>query len=97
MSIDERRRDDIAAAVAAYNVAGRGPLLPPAATRLLTVMFADADVCQRSIVSLAQEGFDQRNLLRLLVRLIAAGLVSKQPGAGSLPNVYLLHLPPVRP
>jgi hypothetical protein len=97
MPIDERRRDDITAAVAAYNVAARGPLLPPAATRLLTVLFADADACQRSIASLAQEGFDSRNLLRLLARLIAAGLVSKEPGLGSLPNVYRLHLPAVRP
>jgi hypothetical protein len=97
MPIDERRRDDIAAAVAAYNVAAPRPLLPPAAARLLTVMFADADVCQRSLASLAQEGFEGRTLLRLLARLIAAGLVSKQPGLGSLPNVYLLHLAPVRP
>jgi hypothetical protein len=96
MPIDERRRDDIAAAVAAYKIAGRRPLLPPATTGLLTVMFADADVCQRSTASLAQEGFDRRTILRLLARLIAAGLVSKQPGLGSLPNVYLLHLP-VRP
>jgi hypothetical protein len=33
MPIDERRQGDIAAAVTAHNVAGRGPLLPPAATR----------------------------------------------------------------
>jgi hypothetical protein len=97
MPFDERRRDDIAAAVAAYNVADRGPRLPPATGRLLTVMFADADVCQRSTESLAGEGFDRRTVLRLLARLVAAGLVSKQPGLGSLPNVYLLHLPPVRP
>ena len=97
MPIDERRRDEITAATAAYNVASRqGPLVPPAATSLLTVMFSDADVCQRSLESLAQEGFDRTVVVRLLRRLLEAGFLSKQRGQGHDPNIYYLHLPPRR-
>jgi hypothetical protein len=39
MPIDERRRAEIAGAVATHNAAGRKPLLAPDATHLLTVMF----------------------------------------------------------
>ena len=65
MPIDPRRRDEIVAAIAAYNDAGQGMLLPAAATRLLTDMFADADVCQRSLESLTWEGFGRHSLPRL--------------------------------
>ena len=95
MPIDPRRRDEIIAAVAAYNVASRPPV-PSTATRLLAVMFADADVCQRSLESLAQEGFDRTIVVRLLRRLQAAGFLSKQRGQGRDPTTYRLHLPPVR-
>jgi hypothetical protein len=96
MPIDEGRRDAIAAAVAAYNVAPRGPTVPPAATSLLTVMFADADACQRSLESLAREGFDRTVVVRLLRRLLEAGFLSKQRGQGRDPTTYRLHLPPVQ-
>ena len=97
MPIDPRRRDEIVAATAAYNGASRrGPLVPPAAISLLTVMFSDADVCQRSLESLAQEGFDRTIVVRLLRRLQAAGFLSKQRGQGRDPTTYRLHLPPVR-
>ena len=95
MPIDQRRRDEIAATVAAYNVASRPPV-PSTATRLLAVMFADADACQRSLESLAQEGFDRAVVVRMLRRLLEAGLLSKQPGSGRDPNSYTLHLPPRR-
>ena len=95
MPIDPRRRDEIVAAVAAYNVASRPPV-PSTATRLLAVMFADADVCQRSFESLAQEGFDRTIVVRLLRRLQAAGFLSKQRGQGRDPASYHLHLPPVQ-
>ena len=95
MPIDPRRRDEIVAAVAAYNVASRPPV-PSTATRLLAVMFADADVCQRSLESLAQEGFDRTVVVRLLRRLLEAGFLSKQRGQGRDPASYHLHLPPVQ-
>jgi hypothetical protein len=96
MPIDPRRRDEIVAAVAAYNVAPRGPTVPPAATSLLTVMFADADVCQRSLEDLAKAGIDRTVVVRLLRRLLGAGFLSKQRGQGRDPTTYRLHLPPVR-
>ena len=95
MPIDPRRRDEIAAAVAGYNVASRPPV-PSTATRLLAVMFADADVCQRSFESLAQEGFDRTVVVRMLRRLEEAGFLSKQRGQGHDPNIYHLHLLPRR-
>ena len=95
MPIDQRRRE-IAAAVAAYNVASRPPV-PSTATRLLAVMFADADACQRSLESLAQEGgFDRAVVVPLLRRLEEAGFLSKQRGQGHDPNIYHLHLLPRR-
>ena len=96
MPIDPRRRDEIVAAVAAHNVAPRGPTVPPAATSLLTVMFADADVCQRSLEDLAKAGIDRTVVVRMLRRLEEAGFLSKQRGQGRDPTTYRLHLPPVR-
>ena len=62
MPIAERRRDDIAAAVAAHDRANpKGPL-PRNAARLLAVMFPSEDVCQRSLQDLAGEGFDRKRL-----------------------------------
>ena len=49
MPIDPRRRDDIVAAVAAYDSANPSAPLPRNAARLLAVMFASEDVCQRSL------------------------------------------------
>jgi hypothetical protein len=95
MPIDERRRDDITAAVAAHIATHQKPWLKPNATRLLIVMFADADVCRRNLDSLVAEGFSRRNLVRLLLRaLVEAGLVSKERGVGRAPSTYRLHLPP---
>ena len=91
------RRTEIEAAIGAYNDTDPDMLLPPEAVRLLSVMFADADVCQRSLVSLEREGLGVKPLLRLLQHLVEIGFVSKErhTGPGS-PNVYRLHLPPVR-
>jgi hypothetical protein len=96
MPIDPRRRDEIAAAVAAYDGANPKARLPRNAARLLTAMFPDADVCQRSLEDLAEEGIDRTVIVRLLRRLLEAGLLSKQRGQGHDPNIYRLHLPPVR-
>jgi hypothetical protein len=90
------RRDEIIAAVATHNAAGRTPLLAAGALRLLTVMFADADVCRRNQESLMAEGFSSGTLVLLLQILIEAGFVSKERGVGRAPNTYRLHLPPRR-
>jgi hypothetical protein len=94
MPIDERRRDAIAAAVAAYNAADPDMLLPPEVGRLLAVMFPGSSVCQRSLVDLAAEGFDRQVLPRLLRVLVEAGFLSKEPR--KKPSIYRLHLPPQR-
>jgi hypothetical protein len=93
---DRPRRDDIEAAIAAYNATGQEPLLTPKAVHLLSVMFVDADICQRNFDSLVREGFGWRTLLRLLRHLTATGFLSKERGTGKHPNTYRLHLPPRR-
>jgi hypothetical protein len=94
MPIDPRRREAIEAAVAAHNAANRQPRLTPNATRLLTEMFAEADVCRRNLDSLVSDGLGRETLLRLLRRLSAAGFLTKTRGVGRSPNTYRLHLPP---
>jgi hypothetical protein len=94
MPTDERRRDDIATAVAAYNSANPLTPLPRNAARLLAVMFPADDVCQRSLLDLAAEGFDKSNLPGVLRRLIATGFLSKEQGSRRVANTYRLHLPP---
>jgi hypothetical protein len=94
MPIDERRRDDMTAAVAAYDEANPLTPLPRNATRLLTVMFPGDDVCQRSLDDLARAGFDRRAVSRLLRSLIEAGFLSKERPAARAANIYHLHLPP---
>jgi hypothetical protein len=94
MPIDERRRGEIAAAVAAYDRANPVSPLPHDAVRLLCAMFPAEDVCQRSLDAIAKDGFDRRHLLRVLSRLIDAGFLSREPGSGNLPSISRLHLPP---
>ena len=97
MPIDQRRRDEIAAAVAAYDAANPLSPLPRNAARLLAAMFATGDVCHRSLQDLAGEGFDRKRLPANLRRLVDAGFLSRQQGSGVVPDTYRLHLPPVRP
>ncbi len=96
MPVDLRRRHAIAAAIAAYDHAAEGPL-PLNALRLLATMFPAEDVCQRSLLSLAEEGFDRKRLPATLRRLLRAGFLSREPGSGATPDTYRLHLPPARP
>ena len=88
MPIDQRRRDDIATAVAAYDSAN--PTSAAAAQspqRLLAVMFPSEDVCQRSQEAIAAEGFDRDRLPATLRRLLEAGLpVAGEPGSGRCPT-----------
>src|SRR5215472_4833424 len=99
MPIDERRRDEIEAAVAAYAAAHREePPLPRRTAHLLAVMFSSEDACQRSLDAIAEEGrLDRKSLPRVLRRLVAAGFLSREQGSGLVPHTYRLHLSQARP
>jgi hypothetical protein len=97
MPIDPRRRDDIVAAVAAYDSAHPGATLPRNAARLLAVMFASDDMYQCSLQAIAEEGFPRKSLPDMLKRLVEAGFLSRQQGTSRIPDTYRLHLPPVQP
>ena len=84
------RRDEIAAAVAAYDSANPISPLPRNAARLLEAMFPSGEVCQRSLDAIAAQGFGRQHLPRTLYRLTTAGFVSRQ-GL----DTYHLHLPPL--
>jgi hypothetical protein len=96
MPIEQHHREVIAAAIGAYNATGRRQLLITDLLRLLTVMFADADICKRNLDSLAAEGFSRGTLVRLLRVLVETGLVSKGRGISRAPNTYHLLLLPRR-
>ena len=84
LPINERRRDDIAAAVAAYDSANPKARLPRNAARLLAVMFPTEDVCQRSLEALAAEGFSR--VPAVLKRLVEAGFLSRHRVAAGSPT-----------
>jgi hypothetical protein len=96
MPIDPHHQEEIAAALGAYNATGRRQLPVADAIRLLTVMFADADICQRNPDSLVAEGFSRGALVQLLRGLVETGLVSKERRTGNASNTYRLYLPPRR-
>ena len=86
---------EIEAAIAAYNAADPDMLLPPDASRLLSVMFRRRSVYQRSEANLAAEAGDTvRTVRRLLRSLIEAGFLSKERPSAHAANVHRLHLPP---
>jgi hypothetical protein len=87
------RRDDIDAAVAAYDRANPLTPLPRNATQLLTAMFPTGDVCRRSLDDLARQGSSREHLPGTQRRLVEAGFLSWAKGS---PPTYWLHLPPVR-
>ena len=96
MPPDLCRRDEIAAAVAAYDRDHPDASLPRNAGLLLAVMFPSEDVCQRSQEAIATEGFSRDRLPVMLRRLVEAGFLSRHR-VGGAPDTYRLHLPPVRP
>jgi hypothetical protein len=93
MPTDLRRRDDIAAAVAAYDSANPDAPLPRNAGRLLAVMFRSEDVCHRSLEDIVTEGFSRNRLPTTLRRLEEAELLSRERGSARIPDTYRLHLP----
>ena len=93
MPIDPRRRDEITAAVAAYDRDHPDAPLPRNTVRLLTVMFPSEDVCHRSLDAIAAEGLNRTTLPATLRRLVEARLLSRRQGSGAVPNTYHLHLP----
>jgi hypothetical protein len=95
MPPDLRRRDDIAAAVAAYDRDHPDTPMPRHAARLLAAMFPSEDVCQRSLEAPAAEGFSRDRLPAMLRRLVEAGFLSRHRVA-RVPDTYRLHLPPVQ-
>jgi DNA-binding MarR family transcriptional regulator len=71
--------------------------LPRNAARLLAAMFPTEDVCRRSLDDIATTGaFNRKTLSATLKRLVEAGFLSRETGAGSTPDIYELHLPPVQ-
>jgi hypothetical protein len=93
MPIDQRRRDEIIAAVAAYDRDHPDAPLPRNAAQLLAVMFPSEDVCQRSQGAIVAEGFSRDRLPAMLRRLVEAGFLSRHR-VGGVPDTYRLHLPP---
>lgn len=94
MPIDQRRRHEIAVAVVAHESAN--PPLPRTAGRLLAAMFPTEDVCRRSLDDIATTGgFNRKTLSATLKRLVEVGFLSRETGAGSTPDTYELHVPPV--
>src|SRR4249919_642053 len=93
MPTNERRRDEIAAAIAAYDRDHPDAPLPRNAALLLAVMFPSEDVCQRSQEAIATEGFSRDRLPAMLRRLVEAGFLSRHRVAG-VPDTYRLHLAP---
>ena len=92
------RKEEIEAAVAAYNHNDRERLLlPPDAARLLSAMFRRSTVWRGRLEDLVAEGFDRRTLPRLLRALVETGFLSTTAAARNMPTDYRLHLPPRRP
>jgi hypothetical protein len=94
MPINERRRDEITAAVAAYDRANPKARMARSAARLLAVMFPSEDVCHRSLDAIAAEGLNRTTLPATLRRLVEAGFLSRREGSGAVAHTYRLHLPP---
>ena len=93
MPINERRRDEIAAAIAAYDRDHPDAPLPRNTVRVLAVMFPSEDVCHRSLDAIAAEGLNRKTLPATLRRLVEARFLSRHEGSGAVPHAYRLHLP----
>ena len=88
-----RRRDDITAAVDAYNRAHPNAPLPRPAARLLRRHVR----CRRRLPAEPRGagggGLQRDNITRTVRALVEAGLVSRQASTSRAPYIYRLHLP----
>jgi hypothetical protein len=84
------RRNAIAAAVEAHNLAHPTARLPRPAARLLAVMFDTEDVCCASQETLKARGFGKA-LPKVLHALVEAGFVVRQLGTSRIPDTYRLR------
>jgi hypothetical protein len=89
------RREEIEAAVVAYDAANPLAPLPRSAARLLVAMFATSDVCQRKLDDIAASGFSRRTTPTTLERLVRAGFLTRQRGSSQVADTYRLFLPPL--
>jgi hypothetical protein len=94
MPIDPSRREEIAAAVATWNQDHSEAPLPSNTVRLLAAMFPSGEVCQRSLVDIAAEGFSRKNLPETLRRLVEAGILTRRQGVARIANAYHLAVGP---
>jgi hypothetical protein len=92
--MDPRLREEIAAAVAAWNQDHPDVSLPRNAVRLLAIMFAASDVCQRSLDAIAAEGFSRNTLPETLRRLVESGILTRKQGVARIAATYHLALGP---
>jgi hypothetical protein len=88
------RRNAIAAAVNAHNLAHPTARLPRPAARLLAVMFDAEDVCCLSQETLRTRGFGKA-LPKVLHALVEAGFVTRQAGTSRIPDTYRLQMPAI--
>src|SRR5215472_17069108 len=96
MPIDERRRDDIAAAVAAYDRANPKARLPRTAALLLAAMFPSEDVCPKSQDDIPAEGFSRDSMPGFLRRLEKAGFITRERKSAPVKDLFRMQLPPLQ-
>ena len=94
MPMDPPLREEIAAAVAAWNQDHPEAPLSRNAIRLLAAMFPSGDVCQRSLDAIAAEGFSRKTLPGTLRRLVEAGILTKKLGGARIAATYHLAVGP---
>jgi hypothetical protein len=87
-----RRREEIEAAVAAYDRTNPLAPLPRNTVRLLAAIIPTGDACQRSLDDVAALGFGRKQLPSALNRLVRAGFLTWEVGT----DTFRLHVPPVR-
>jgi hypothetical protein len=96
MPIDQRRRDGIAAAVAAYDSANPEARLPRSTVPLLAAMFPIEDMCSAVCRTLLRKALTERGWLRTCGASRKPGFCPEHQAQGSWPDTYQLQLPPVR-
>ena len=89
------RREEIEAAVAAYDCANPSAPLPRSAAQLLIAMFPRDDAYQGRVANLRTGELDGRTVRDLLRALVDAGILFQERRRG-VTSTYRLLLPQVR-